>query len=78
MTVDIGMLLEEMNTEILGKELEKRATEIHEKQGWDEFYLVYSAKPDLFLPTVIRETWAAQEKLPNPISNTIQFYVNRS
>lgn len=75
MTLEVGELIQAMNTD-LRNEVEERAKEVHNSEGWDDFWLVYSEKPDKFLHGISRAGWSAIEIEPLPQSNTIQFHVN--
>jgi hypothetical protein len=77
MSIEMGDLLLAMNTD-LRKEVEERAQSVHKSEGWNDFWLVYSEKPDKFLmhKKVSRAGWSAIEMEPLPQSNTIMFHVN--
>lgn len=76
MAYEIGEILKNMKEEIMAKKLEEKIEEIRKEKNWDEFWIIYSMKPDFYLCNVLRESWIATDKRPNPISNTIHFYVN--
>jgi hypothetical protein len=75
-TFEVGNLIEEMSNEIFANELHEKIKEVRKDQGWDEFWLIFQQKPDMYLANVIRNGWTATNVKPQPISNTIHFYVN--
>lgn len=76
MVHEAGMLIQAMNEHVFGKELEEKIDDVRKDKGWDEFYLTFQQKPDLFMCNIIRNGWTASNVQPRPQSNTIQFYVN--
>jgi hypothetical protein len=76
MVFEIGEVIERMREDLFSKELQTKIEQVRKDKGWDEFYLVFAQKPDLYLVNVLRNVWVASETKPNPISNTIHFYIN--
>lgn len=76
MAFEIGEVLKAMDEDVMGRKLEEKIHEVRKEKNWDEFWIVYSMKPDMYLVNVLRESWIATDKRPNPISNTIHFYIN--
>lgn len=75
MTVEVGDVISAMKTDHRA-EVERRSQEVHDSEGWNDFWLVYSEKPDKFLHGISRASWAAIEMEPLPQSNTIQYHIN--
>ncbi len=76
MVYEIGEVLEHMNETIMVKELDKKINEVRKDKNWDEFWLIFSMKPNFYLSNVINSVWIACNEKPNPVSNTIHFYIN--
>lgn len=76
MAYEAGMLLEAMIKGILDGELDEKISDVRRDKGWDEFYLTFQQKPDLFLTFLLRNGWVASQLQPRPEENTIQYYIN--